>query len=353
MAELLLGDCLERLREIPDGSVDLVLTDPPYNIGVQTTCNGHASVNAWDKIDNYIEWCIAWLKECQRVLKSTGVLYMFHNDMQQIADLLHEIKRSTQLEFISFCIWDKGDTYRAKTWKHRDPEGATALRSWFNVCEYCLHFFNAPRAADAAWNHTGLDRINSNPECYRPLKEWYAHEKERLGLTDADIAKKYTEVTGRKPYMLRHYFRDSQFEIPTRQIYESVYEPLGFDFVRGTEQGYEALRQEYEALRQEYEALRNVHNCDEMHCNIWHIPPIPSNNRYHTCQKPVPLLERLCRVSSRPGSVVLDPFMGSGSTGVACANTGREFIGIERDPKYFKIAQQRIEAASAQLRIAE
>jgi len=341
--QLLQGDCLKLMKDIPSGSVDLVLTDPPYNVGCVTSKNGKKIVNAWDRIDGYIDWCISWLLECQRVLKPSGVLYFFHNDMKQISELLCEIRERTSLAFISFCIWDKGNAYRARTWHHRDPRGKIALRSWFNICEYCLHFFNAPKNADISWKYTGVERINSNPECYKPLKEWYAREKERLGLTDQDVAKKYTEVTGRKPFMLRHYFQDSQFEIPTQEIFESVYEPLGFEFISDGQYGYKSLRHGYETLRRDYEAMRNVHICDDMHCNVWHIPPIPSNKRFHTCQKPVDLLERLCRVSSREGGVVLDPFMGSGSTGVACANTGRDFIGIEIDPDYFEIAKRRIE----------
>lgn len=62
----------------------------------------------------------------------------------------------------------------------------------------------------------------------------------------------------------------------------------------------------------------------------------------HGTMKPVELLERLIRVSSNEGDVVLDPFMGSGSTGVACANTNRKFIGIELDESYFKIADKRV-----------
>ena len=342
---------------MPDACVDLVLADPPYNIGVQTVKNGKNITNAWDKIENYIPWSIAWLQECQRVLKPNGVLYFWHNDMAQVAQLLEAIRAHTDLELVSFCIWDKTDAYRAQTWHHRRPDGAAALRSWFNICEYCLHFFVAPKSADQKWNHTGLERINSNPECYRPLKEWYAREKERLGLTDRDIARAYEKATGKKPYMLRHYFRDSQFEIPTKEVWDQVYAPLGFRYIphdsgggyNGVEedyermrQDYEALRQDYEKMRQSYEELRNYHRCDDMHCNVWHEPPIPSNNRYHTCQKPVSLLERMIRVSSRPGAVVLDPFMGSGSTGVAAVRSGRKFIGIEINKKYVDIAKQRI-----------
>ena len=342
---LLHGDCLELMKTIPAQSVDLVLTDPPYNIGVQTQKDRKTTTQQWDKIDGYVDWCVDWLTECQRVLKPNGVLYFWHNDMGQISELLQAIKQQTNLVFVSFCIWDKGTAYRAKSWKHRDPNSRTALRSWFNICEYCLHFFNAPKDAEASWKHTGLDRINSNPECYRPLKEWYAAEKVRLGITDEDIARKYTEVTGRKPHMLRHYFRDSQFEIPTQQVWERVYEPLGFG------KSYEELRKSYEELRKSYEELRNVHNVDDMHCNVWHIPPIPSNNRYHTCQKPVDVLERLIRVSSNEGATVLDCFMGSGSTGVACINTGRHFIGIEKDGKSFDIAQKRIRDIGVPLRL--
>ena len=361
--ELYNGDCLEVLKSIPDDSVNLVLTDPPYNIAVKTTRGGKTETADWDKIDGYIDWCIEWLKECQRILKPNGVLYLWHNDMAQIAQLMEAIRKNTNLQFISFCIWNKGQTFRAKSWANRDPDGPTALRSWFNICEYCLHYFNAPKDNERQWKHTGLDRINSNPACYKPLKDWVVAEKKRLNLSDKTIADFYTKVTGRKPYMLRHYFQDSQFEIPTRKVWELVYMPIGFskdyeslrqDYeslrqdYESLRQDYESLRQDYESLRQDYESLRNVHHCDALHSNVWNVPPIPSANRFHTCEKPVEILERLVRVSGNPGDVVLDCFMGSGSTGVACIHEGREFIGIEKDAEYFRIAKMRLEQEQEQ-----
>lgn len=65
----------------------------------------------------------------------------------------------------------------------------------------------------------------------------------------------------------------------------------------------------------------------------------------HPAQKPVELLERFIRVSSQENDVILDPFMGSGSTGEACLNTNRSFIGIELDNKYFDIASERLGCA--------
>jgi len=64
----------------------------------------------------------------------------------------------------------------------------------------------------------------------------------------------------------------------------------------------------------------------------------------HCCQKPVALIEWLIETYSRPGDTVLDPFMGSGTTGVACVRTGRKFVGIEKDPGYFNLARRRIAA---------
>ena len=68
----------------------------------------------------------------------------------------------------------------------------------------------------------------------------------------------------------------------------------------------------------------------------------------HPTQKPVALMEYLIRTYTNEGAVVLDSCMGSGTTGVACANTNRDFIGIEQDPKYFQIAKSRIDEALAE-----
>jgi site-specific DNA-methyltransferase (adenine-specific) len=77
---------------------------------------------------------------------------------------------------------------------------------------------------------------------------------------------------------------------------------------------------------------------------------IPSEGKtVHPTQKPVALMEYLIRTYTNEGDVVLDNCMGSGTTGVACVNTGRRFIGIEREPKYFDIACQRIAEVAWQL----
>ena len=81
--------------------------------------------------------------------------------------------------------------------------------------------------------------------------------------------------------------------------------------------------------------------------------PNRTDGKLHPTQKPVALMEYLIRTYTNEGDVVLDNCMGSGTTGVACANTGRRFIGIEREPKYFDIACRRIEDAQRQGRLIE
>lgn len=78
--------------------------------------------------------------------------------------------------------------------------------------------------------------------------------------------------------------------------------------------------------------------------------PLPRFKGGHPTQKPVPLLEYLIKTYTNEGETVLDNCMGSGSTGVACLNTNRNFIGIELDENYFKIAEQRIKTAEENLK---
>lgn len=95
-------------------------------------------------------------------------------------------------------------------------------------------------------------------------------------------------------------------------------------------------------------------------CNFQKFTNYPRNyleypyqkNALHPTQKPVPLLEYLIKTYSNEGEVVLDNTMGSGSTGVACVNTGRSFIGIEKDDHYFEVAKERIEQAEKEKLLA-
>jgi len=76
--------------------------------------------------------------------------------------------------------------------------------------------------------------------------------------------------------------------------------------------------------------------------DVLEFPKVASNNMVHPTEKPIPLLLQLIQASSDPGDTVLDPFCGSGTTGVACVESGRNFIGVELDPGYATAARSRV-----------
>ena len=102
-----------------------------------------------------------------------------------------------------------------------------------------------------------------------------------------------------------------------------------------------------------YEAMKNLNDEKQMRSD-WQIPLCTGNERIrvngekaHTTQKPEALLYRIILSSSNPGDVVLDPFFGTGTTGAVAKKLGRRWIGIERDPDYVRMAQERIDAVTS------
>ena len=307
---LIQGDCLEKMKEIPDKSINLVLIDPPYNIN-------KADWDKWKTVDAYVEFMGQVFLECQRVLKDNGSFYFFHNDFLQIVELQNYINKNTDFIFNSFITWDKGD-FRALSWKN--PSEKNNLRSWFNTCEYCLYY--------TFKDGTGLNKIKTDMNNFKSLRDYFKYIQSKIGVNKKQILEK---VGQKADHCFRH--SSSQWDLPTKETYNELIDVFNID-------KYESFRT-YEELRQEYEEQRYTHHLDENHKNIWN-SNIKNNGKLHPTQKPLDILERIIKTSSNENDIVLDCFMGSGSTGVACINTNRKFIGIEKDEKYFEIACNRI-----------
>ena len=304
------GDCLEKFKEIPNDTIDLVLIDPPYNIK-------KAEWDSWKTVEDYVEFMGKIFLECQRVLKENGSFYFFHNDFLQISELQHWLYKNTDFKLNSFIIWDKGD-FRALSWKN--PTNKSKLRTWFNTCEYCLYYTFKDR--------TGLVEVMRDVNNFKPLRDYFEYVQKTLKTTKTHLIQQIGQNAD-------HCFRwgSSQWDLPTEETYNQLIDTFKIN-------NFEGFRT-YESLREEYESLRPVHNLDKNHNNIWR-SSIRNSGKLHPCEKPLDILERIIRTSTHEGGVVLDCFMGSGSTGVACVNTNRNFIGMELDPNYFKIAENRI-----------
>lgn len=218
-------DCLAGMRQLEDASVDLVLTDPPYNLGndgVMFHCGleRDAEVARWDHVDN-----AAWLDQAIRVLRPSGTIIAFgsHHNIFEIGHIL----RSRGAKILNTIVMMK--------------------RNGFSVTRRQL----LERTQYAVW---------ASPSG----SGWH------------------------------------------------------YDF-----------------------ALMKRLNGDREPDNVWLCEP-PRTGRVHPTQKPLEVIERLVLLASRPSDLVLDPFMGSGTTALACTRHGRRFVGFETDERYVVSANDRL-----------
>ena len=330
--KIIQADCLEYLKSLPDGCVNLVLIDPPYNIS-------HAKWDKWKCQKEYVNWLGSVFLECQRVLKDNGSFYFWHNDFQQMAELQHWISQNTRFVFNSMISWVKPN-FRPIAWKNKQ-EGSN-LRSWFNIQEYCLYY----TFEDSG---TGLQKIEE--EHIAPLNPFALQLKSLIKehnfstIQIAEYGNFYANVN--------HGGSVSNWvngkNIPSKEQWniicnlfkiENKYEELRAE--------YEELRAEYEELRAEYEELRPRFNIQsgQDYNNVWYSKEDSgnkTNGKLHTCEKPQDLLQKIILTSSNENDIVLDCFAGSGSLAQACLETNRNFLCCERDEGYVKIANDRLE----------
>lgn len=245
--DLIHGDCLEVMKLIPDKSIDLVLTDPPYGT---TACK-------WDSV---IPFEPMWL-ELKRVRKDNAAIALFGSEPFSSALRMSNIK-----EFKYDWVWEK----------------------------------------QLGTNHTLA-------KCM-PLK---SHEV----ISMFSSGKTYHSHRTREAM---RYFPQGvlPLEKPIKRKASSKFNAVTYNETPGK------FRGEYIVTHGNYP--KSVLNFD------W------QSKRLHPTQKPVALLEYLIKTYTLEGETVLDFTMGSGSTGVACKNLGRKFIGIEKDDKYFEIARTRL-----------
>ena len=306
-----LGDCRDVLPLIPDKSIDLVLTDPPYNIHKAT----------WDRIPDYINWSGLWLKQAERLLADNGSFYFSHSEMPTIAELMCWIKANTKFIFKQFIVWNKRFN-EAGNKGFLDgfvvPDG---LRNYQQMAEYILFY--------TFQDETGLARIFNDRDCFVSIKEYLRAERKKSGLT----LDKINELVGTASMAGRHYFADSQWCFPIKEHYESLQRTGYFS------RDYEDLRRDYEDLRRDYEDLRYTFNNQKTHHSVWNYEIAERID--HATPKPVDLIKNIIKHSNNEGYLILDPFLGSGTTCYCAKKLGRKAIGIEIEEKYCAIAAKR------------
>jgi len=234
MLNLLHGDCLELMKDIPDKSIDAIITDPPYGT---TACK-------WDAV---IPFEPMW-KELNRIIKDNGAIALFGSEPFSSYLRLSNIK-----QYKYDWIWEKAP----------------------------FNFLNA--------SHQPLRNSENISVFYKQKCNYYAVEKDLISYKTHGLKFKQTDTVG------------------------------NYNFQYKEKNGYAKPTTIIKGIKKEDTRLIK-----------------------HPTQKPVALIEYLIKTYTQENEIILDFTMGSGTTGVACKNLNRNFIGIEKDDNYFKIASDRI-----------
>ena len=234
-------DCLNYLKTISDNSVDLVLTDPPYNIGF----DGGKGWDKWKTEQEYLDWCMEWSRECIRVLKDNR-MFVVWGTLKTDTFIKYKINLNTIEN-----IYSQNEIVWSYNWGGRGKD-------------------NFARKHEYAWCYSKGKKFLFNGDDVRV---------ERKVSKNLRTGKNYTKGT-----------------IPT-----CVWE-------------------------------KNNHTTSKDYCG------------WHPTTKNLEILERIIRAYSNENDLILDPFMGSGSTAIACKLSNRHYIGCELDKEYITKAGKRIKS---------
>jgi site-specific DNA-methyltransferase (adenine-specific) len=247
LSQVVLGDCLEVLSEMPEECVDMIFADPPYNLSNDGfTCQSGRAVSVnkgqWDKsqgVEADFEFHKQWLKACKRVLKPNGTLW--------ISGTYHSIY----------------------------------------ACGFAMQMLDFHLLNDISWFKPNA---SPNLSC-----RFFTASHETL-------------LWARKSKKGQHTFN------------------------------YQAMKEgsfERDIIKAPGKQMRSVWSIHTPH-------PSEKSHGKHPTQKPLDLLDRIVLASTNPQDLILDPFCGSGTTGVSAKKHGRNFIGIEKETAYAELARKRL-----------
>jgi len=318
MIKLLQGDTLIENEQIEDGSVDLILTDLPYG-NMNTDGGRKLGINGWDfAIEPEKVYAIA-----NRILRKNGKMILFSQEPYTS-------------QMITKAIPNIPFSYRA-TWEKDNFAVALGVKvNMVSFTEDVLVFSKMHQKHDFEGMH--------------PLRPYFKIIMDYIGLNLKQINTKL----GHRRAEHTFYINSTQYGLCTEKTYLELIDVFGIDKVIEFKEFAElkTIDTEYRT-----ELLRKMNEQYPSTFNLWEGNKYKSNilkykkdyDGHHPTQKPVLLLEDLIKTFSNENDLVVDLTMGSGSTGVACENTGRNFIGIEKDDKYFEIATNRIKSAETNL----
>jgi site-specific DNA-methyltransferase (adenine-specific) len=210
--KIIYGDCLKVSQSIETNSIDLIILDPPYNIGKD---------KVWDVIPNYIDWMGNVFLECQRLLKGNGSFYFFHNDFLQMIKLQQRICDNIEFVFKQLLVWDKwynpikkGNNLQGAFFKIvNNPD----LRNYPKMAEYILYY--------TFQDETGLKTIVKDTTLYKGLREYCLMLREYIGYTKEKML--HTLGSMCSQHFLEPY--SPQWQLCTEETYQKLIVEFSID----------------------------------------------------------------------------------------------------------------------------
>lgn len=396
----MLGDCLTKLKNVSDNSIDSIVTDPPYNLSFMD--------KDWDSHDTplaFQEWCTAWGKECMRILRPGGHILAFggtrtyHRLGSGLEDAGFEIRDC--LQWIYGAGFPKSSNIAKSIEKAGlDSKGLEGLgtglkpanepiilarkplsgKGYENVLEHgtgALNIDSSRIGSDPGWSYPngpggntfhGVERREGAIESSQgrwPANVLFCHNEdcELVGYRSGKGYAINTFDEGAKPFgdaVGAKYSTQNKTEIveewkcteacPVKEL-EAQKEGASRFFYSTKASPKEknaGLTEEVEndrfQTRQCTKCGKNVPfvgHCGCTDAEIVMVAPKPTKNPHPTV-KPIDLMRYLCVMITPKGGFVLDPFMGSGTTGIAAVLEDFNFLGIEKDQQSYEIAAKRI-----------
>ncbi len=286
-SKIINDDCLSYLPKIAKESADLVIADPPYWKVINEKWD-----YKWRTEPEYIEWSLKWIDLAAKCLRKGGSFYLF-GYFRTLALLVPHLE-SMGLELRQQIIIDKG-------MRSMGGRATKNYKIFPNTTESCLFIIKDNKK----WIKPFLlERQKALSYSSKQINEMLGVKSNGGGMWSIYTGKNICE------------------QMPTKEFWCKLQKVLKFELP--------------------YEKLAQTFNPQMGYTDVWTDIDFYKEERYHPTQKPIDLIKRLIIASSNENDLVIDPFLGAGSSGIASLNLNRKFIGIELDKKYYKISKERI-----------
>ncbi|MDO5533212.1 MAG: site-specific DNA-methyltransferase [Propionibacteriaceae bacterium] len=384
-ARVHLGDCIDVMAAMPDQSVDAVVTDPPYAIGIMS--------QQWDRMEarEFEAWCERWARECHRLLKPGGYLAAFgsartwHRLAAGIEDAGFNIRDGIAWIYAqgyppSIDVTEAVEAFHAEgpstVEPEAPPEDVLTITRWLRAARDAAGWTN--KQIDTMFGTNGMAghwTSNGTQPAIPRIDQW-DRLRDALGFDDTEIrelveqlAATRTWVPGQRKPDERRWFetlrsgaeltgQGQKWGTRLKPAFEPIVlaqkPPRGTITANVRAYGTGALHLESDdkfptnvAIAEGVDVVGVANPADYWHA-FRYTPKAPSDERptvggvIHPTPKPLALMQWLVDLITPTGGIVLDPFAGSGSTGVAALMEGRTPILIEREPQYVRIIEHRL-----------